>query len=84
MRKIPRILTSLLLTWGLPDFKGTTVVKKIYEIRPEQKLLVMTGYLSNEMFESLKELGINDFMRKPFSISDFIQAITDVLVGAVK
>jgi len=82
--KDPQQFDLVITDLGLPDFKGTTVVKKIYEIRPEQKLLVMTGYLSNEMFDSLKELGINDFMRKPFSISDFIQAITDVLVGAVK
>ncbi|UCG28218.1 MAG: response regulator [Bacteroidales bacterium] len=63
----------------MPNMVGTELVKKLREIRPDLKVIIITGYsdsISNEMVE--KE-GINQLIIKPLILSDFSKIIRRVL-----
>lgn len=63
----------------IPDMNGLQLYNKISEIRPEIKSIYISGYTANVIAHNGKlDEGIN-FIQKPFSISDFIRKVREVL-----
>ncbi len=58
---------------GLPDFSGALVIEKILKINPSQKVIAMTGYVSNDMLDKLERLEIGKILKKPFTIPQFFE-----------
>ena len=51
------------------------------EKSPEAKLIVITGYPSEETLQLCQELGVARYLVKPFSIREFRQVVRNVLRG---
>ncbi len=63
----------------IPDMNGMQLYNKISELRPDIKIIYISGYTSNVIAHNGKlDDGIN-FIQKPFSISDFTRKVRDVL-----
>jgi len=63
----------------IPDMNGLQLYNKISEIRPDIKSIYISGYTANVIAHNGKlDEGIN-FIQKPFSISDFIRKVREVL-----
>jgi CheY-like chemotaxis protein/two-component sensor histidine kinase len=63
----------------IPDMNGLQLYTKISEMRPEIKSIYISGYTANVIAHNGKlDEGIN-FIQKPFSISDFIRKVREVL-----
>lgn len=63
----------------MPGMSGQETMKAIRELRPTQKIIVMTGYLYSEWKDECVALGAKKFITKAFTMKDFLSAVKEVL-----
>jgi two-component system OmpR family response regulator len=71
----------LLLDYNLGDMDGLAVTQKIRE-NPQlrgTRILVMSGYLTEEQGMDLLSKGIDDFIRKPFRLDELVAKVDRLL-----
>ena len=64
-REMPNLL---ILDMKLPDMPGILVLKTLKEIHPKMKVITITGYIDQAMFDQAEELGRDTFIQKPFDL----------------
>ncbi|MBI1849990.1 MAG: response regulator [Planctomycetes bacterium] len=71
----------LVLDYNLGDMDGLAVTKKIRDNPTLQgtRILVMSGYLTDEQGKELLEKGIDDFIRKPFRLEELVAKVDHLL-----
>ncbi len=73
------ILLDMILKDGM---SGYETYRKILEIRPEQKAIIISGYASSEEVKKTLQLGASSIIKKPYTLDDLGKAITNVLNSA--
>ena len=73
------IISDLQLPGAL---EGVPLIRKLRDTRPNCPVVVVSGYPSEAM-NKCYELGVNDFLVKPFEVSFLSQVIDRVLGGTV-
>ena len=63
----------------LPKVDGKTVFTEIRKIKPEVKVLIISGYSKSDVKEELIQKGINGFIAKPFSIVHLLETVGSLL-----
>ena len=76
-RQYSLIITDLKMS--VMDGLQTLALAK--EKSPEAKLIMITGYPSEESLQLCRELGVARYLVKPFSISEIRQVVRNVLRG---
>jgi DNA-binding NtrC family response regulator len=71
----------LVMDLRLPDMDGMEVFRLIREIKPQIKVIVMTGYASVASAEESRKLGALDYLPKPFTEDEFKAAVEKALKG---
>ena len=63
----------------MPAMTGVRLAKKLMKIRPEIPVILCTGY--SEQIDAIraKEMGIKDFLMKPFTIRELSKTVRKVL-----
>ncbi len=70
------ILLDMIMASGMG---GLETYKKIREIKPEQKTIIISGYsASNHVLEAQK-LGVKKYIRKPYTIETISKAVYELL-----
>ncbi|MGB2599757.1 MAG: response regulator [Candidatus Omnitrophota bacterium] len=64
--KPPIVLLDIRLGWGK---NGVDVLKEIKELEPKTKVIMMTGVKDEEIMNRTRDLGADDYITKPFSLS---------------
>ena len=64
------VLDAVLLDLNMPGATGLEVLKVIKAIRPELKVLVLSGHLTEESRNEIEQLGQNCFVPKPYTLDD--------------
>ena len=73
--KIDALITDALM----PGMPGTQLAKKVRELRPETKILYMSGYAEDSgILTSLRRDG-EDFLQKPFGLTELGLRIRELL-----
>ena len=67
----------VILDYMLPDMKGLEVAKRLKEIRPEGKIILLTGYTNESEAE---ESYYDRILMKPVPPDTIIKAIAEVLL----
>jgi len=63
----------------MPQMSGTELVAKINKIKPEVKVLYMSGYTENVIVrQGVSNEGIH-FVQKPFSMKDFARKVREAI-----
>lgn len=65
----------------LPDINGLDILKRIKEVQPSCKTIIMTGYSTVQIAVDAIKLGANDFIEKPFDDIDVLEASIEQLLG---
>lgn len=61
---------------NMPNVDGIELIKKIDEINKSQSIIVMSAYNESSRLISLINLGITNFIHKPFSRKQFYDVFT--------
>jgi two-component system response regulator HydG len=69
----------LLLDLKMPDMDGIELLPVIRSRWPEIKVIVISGYATDQTAEDTAKLGAHKFLGKPFTPEALIAAITDAL-----
>ncbi len=73
----------ILLDWKMPDLSGLQTARIIRE-NDRTPILLLTAYDWGEIRQEALEIGVNDFMPKPFFISIFKEAVRRMMGGRNK
>jgi DNA-binding NtrC family response regulator len=63
----------------MPHMTGDILARKIIEIRFGMPVILYSGYSIDVTEEKAKEMGIKNFIRKPFNLKDLSEAISKIL-----
>ncbi len=75
-RKVDLILLDMILE---AEMDGLDTYKHIIKIRPDQKVIIVSGYSETDRIQQAIELGVNSFIKKPYSLKDLVIVINKVL-----
>jgi CheY-like chemotaxis protein len=72
----------IVLDFLLPDINANVVCKTIRSdpTLADIKIIIISGYAEDERIQSLSDLGIHAFMRKPFQIDELVGKIAELLI----
>jgi DNA-binding response OmpR family regulator len=59
----------------LPDIDGMEVIQRVKEKRPETKVVIITGYPSVSSAVQAVKMGVENYLRKPFTDDEFMAAV---------
>jgi DNA-binding response OmpR family regulator len=69
----------LLLDWQLPDITGLDVLRALRSGGCKSPAILMTGYGSEELAMIALRLGARDYLIKPFTTEELLQAVETAL-----
>jgi len=73
---------SLLLTdMSMPKMSGRELARQVCSIRPDAKVLYMSGYLDDAVIRQGSAGDRTYFLQKPFSIEDLSKMVRDILAS---
>ena len=70
-----------LLDISMPGMDGIEVCKKIKEVRPDQKIIMLTTYDDNSIIMEMIHTGVNGYLLKNCTKSQLLDAIRTVAIG---
>jgi excisionase family DNA binding protein len=75
----------LILDLKMPEMNGYEVCEKVRSDPTTQdiRILVVTGYASQENVERARTAGADDILTKPFQMEDFLNKVEDLLESRV-
>lgn len=69
----------VILDMIMPGIKGDEVLREMRSIRKDIKVIISSGFMSEEQRDSLKKYKVDAFLDKPFRDKDVIHTIIEVL-----
>jgi len=70
----------VILDMVMPVMSGRQAFKEIKKRKKDQKVIIISGYLSRDELQEILANGALGFISKPFQIEDIISKVKDVLV----
>ena len=67
---------------NIPKIDGISMLKKMKELKNDQKFLITTVYKKEELYESMKLLEIKHFLTKPILTKQLLKKLEEVVKEA--
>lgn len=58
---------------------GVDVIKTAREVRPSMPIILISAYLTPEIEDEVKKLGVEKTIRKPWVVDDLLTVVKDLL-----
>lgn len=71
---------AVLLDYNMPRFNGAETLQFLRKLSPNAKVLAVSGMKSDELPPDFRE-GVERFIPKPFSNSDLLKTLEEILDG---
>ena len=68
----------IILDMMLPDMNGIDLLKKIKE-KSDTPVIMLSGKDSPQLVENAKEVGVNDFLPKPFEDEELVEKVKNLI-----
>lgn len=76
---IDETLFDLMVTdIDMPEMNGLELTKKAKRLRPDIKVIIMTGLIDKFSWDEVMEAGASDFIKKPFTVKELIARIKQI------
>lgn len=62
---------------SMPIMNGIEMIREIKNFNSEVNIVVMTAHTESKYISDVAELGVNDYLLKPFDFIKFIELISD-------
>ncbi len=82
--KQDKSIAILLLDIKMPKMHGLEVVKEVQKVRPDVKIIMVTGYRSVETAAESIKLGAVDYIVKPFKSDEILNSVKKFFPGEKK
>ena len=69
----------VILDMIMPGIKGDEVLKELRAMRKDIKVIIASGFMSEEQREKLREYTVEAFLDKPFKDEDISRILIEVL-----
>jgi len=79
LKSDPMKYDLLVTDQAMPKMLGSELVKAARKIRPDLKVIIITGYQDSLPGNAETELGVSEIILKPLILSDFSKLIREVL-----
>jgi signal transduction histidine kinase len=79
LRQDPAKISLVVLDLGMPGMGGHECMRAMLEIKPGIKVVVASGYSQDSMVRYTLELGAEAFVSKPYSASELLETVQNVL-----
>ena len=76
--KVDLVILDMLME---PGINGCETYRLILEHAPDQKAIITSGYSTTTDVHQAKNLGVTQFVKKPYSLQDLGDALQEVLSG---
>ncbi len=63
-----------------PGMDGLDTYREILKIRPNQKVIIVSGYSETDRIKEALELGVRCYIQKPYGLDDFVTTVRKVLL----
>ncbi|MDQ0218533.1 response regulator [Peribacillus cavernae] len=70
----------VLLDMKIPGMDGIEILKRMKQLDPDIRVIIMTAYGELDMIQKAKDLGAMTHFAKPFDIDDIRKAVKDYLL----
>lgn len=70
-------ICTVLMDLNMPGMDGKTCLKEMRKLDSDIKITITSGYLDSDLKYNLSIMGANNFIEKPFHLSDLIECISD-------
>ncbi|MFH1958009.1 MAG: response regulator [bacterium] len=69
----------VLVDLKMPEINGMEIAMKIKEKSPRAGIIIITGYMSYEIEKEIAELGIENYLVKPFGMAELAETVKKCL-----
>lgn len=66
----------------MPQKDGPTLIREVRQMRPDIKVIFISGYAEERFRDSLGEGAVVEFLPKPFSLKQLASKVKEVMGGA--
>ncbi len=77
-------LDAILLDLNMPGANGIDVAKVARALRPQTKVLLLSGNMNGEARASLQNLGLTDFVQKPYALDAVGRHLRELLDARIR
>jgi len=76
LRSAPGSIDLVLLDLTMPGISGDEILRQLRQIRPDLRVIIMSGYSEGETMQRCASLGVTGFLPKPFTVTTLIAKLT--------
>ncbi|MCL2063742.1 MAG: response regulator [Candidatus Cloacimonetes bacterium] len=73
------IISLVMLDLIMPEMNGKDTYIELKKINPSVKTILCSGFINDELITNMTSIGINHFIKKPFTINLYTKMVYDVL-----
>jgi len=78
-RKQKKGIDLVIVDMMMPVMGGRETYQELRRINPEVKTLLASGYSQDSAAQQILDLGVKDFLHKPFSLEEISHKVREVL-----
>ena len=75
-RTVDLVLLDMIME---PGMDGLDTYQSILTIRPDQKVIIVSGYSETDRIKTAMKLGVRSYVKKPYGLEELIRAVQKVL-----
>ena len=76
---LSNVIDAVLLDLNVPELAGLDVYRELKRLRPQVRVLVVSGHITKELRSELTKLGQRDFIAKPYRLDEICERLRIVL-----
>jgi PAS domain S-box-containing protein len=73
------LISLVVLDLMMPEMSGRTCLKHLLSINPSVKVIIMSGYSTEDEIQKSKDMGATNFLGKPYKIDEFMKQVREVI-----
>ena len=78
-RESPGIYAAAIVDFNMPGVSGLRVAEEMLRLRPDMPIALTSGFVTEELHQSTRALGIRDIIHKPSRAEDVVKTLQGML-----
>ena len=78
----PQRFAAAIIDVLMPTMDGLTFLDALHRLRAQLKVMVMTGWATEDQEASFRNFGVRHFLRKPFTTEELLHTLRDLIEEA--